>query len=55
MRYDHKLIVGCSSELRAAIDAAASSKKVKSNEYIRRVLVDRVESDGVEVRRPVAA
>jgi predicted HicB family RNase H-like nuclease len=54
-RYDDKLIVGCPSELRAAIDAAASAKLMKLNEYVRRALVDRVEADGIAVvRRPAA-
>ena len=54
-RYDDKIIVGCPSKLRAAIDEAASSKLMKLNEYVRRALVDRVEADGISVvRRPAA-
>jgi hypothetical protein len=54
MPFDAKLIVGCPAQLPAAIDVAAKAKLMKSNEWIRRALVDRLEADGIKLTQQVS-
>lgn len=55
IRYATQLTVRCQPEVAQGVDKAAAAKLMKPAEYLRRVIVDRLQADGMLSNRTAEA